>query len=238
MAGGLPGDTPVAAVRWGTRPDQRTVRTTLGVVGSASSWSPPVTIVIGRVAGLDLAWFESRPLFGRRVVVTRARIEAGSGLGAARGARRRDGGAARRSPSRRCPSRCPTCRASCGRAHVGERGPRLFERAARRRPGARALAGLRVAVIGPGISPPPSTRAGCAPICPTATSPRPSSTPSPRRSPVRPCSWRAPAGPRRPAGRARRPGLHRRGVAPLRHPAGPARPRRRRHAARRARPTR
>ena len=68
----------MAAIRWGTRPDQRTVRTTLGEL-HACPLEPPVTIVIGKVAGLDLPWFESRPLFGRRVVVTRARHQA-SGL--------------------------------------------------------------------------------------------------------------------------------------------------------------
>jgi len=74
-AGGLPADTPVAAVRWGTRPAQRTVRTTLaGLPGVALE--PPVTMVIGRVAAMDLRWFESRPLFGRRIVVTRARAQA------------------------------------------------------------------------------------------------------------------------------------------------------------------
>jgi uroporphyrinogen III methyltransferase/synthase len=39
---------------------------------------PPVTIVVGAVAGLDLAWYEARPLFGRRIVVTRPRHEAGT----------------------------------------------------------------------------------------------------------------------------------------------------------------
>ena len=72
VAGGLAADTPVAAVRWGTRPDQRTVRTTLTELASAEL-SPPATLVIGAVAGLDLRWFEDRPLFRRRVVVTRAR---------------------------------------------------------------------------------------------------------------------------------------------------------------------
>ena len=71
-AGGLAADTPVAAVRWGTRPGQRTVRTTLEQLHQVEL-EPPVTLVIGRVAALDLAWFETRPLFGRRVVVTRAR---------------------------------------------------------------------------------------------------------------------------------------------------------------------
>jgi uroporphyrinogen III methyltransferase/synthase len=77
QAGGLPASTPVAAVRWGTRPGQRTVRTTLGQLGEVTL-EPPVTIVIGKVAGLDLRWFEGRPLFGRRVVVTRARAQASS----------------------------------------------------------------------------------------------------------------------------------------------------------------
>jgi uroporphyrinogen III methyltransferase/synthase len=74
---GLPASTPVAAVRWGTRPGQRTVRTTLGELGEVTL-EPPVTIVIGKVAGLDLRWFEGRVLFGRRVVVTRARAQASS----------------------------------------------------------------------------------------------------------------------------------------------------------------
>jgi uroporphyrinogen III methyltransferase/synthase len=78
MAGGLPAATPVAAVRWGTRPGQRTLRTTLERLHEVEL-EPPVTLVVGRVAALDLAWFETRPLFGRRVVVTRAREQA-SGL--------------------------------------------------------------------------------------------------------------------------------------------------------------
>ncbi|MBV9283385.1 MAG: uroporphyrinogen-III C-methyltransferase [Acidimicrobiia bacterium] len=75
IAGGLAADTPVAAVRWGTRPEQRTVRTTLGQLGGLEL-EAPVTMVVGAVAELDLRWFESRPLFGRRVVVTRAREQA------------------------------------------------------------------------------------------------------------------------------------------------------------------
>jgi siroheme synthase len=54
IAGGLSPDTPVAAVRWGTRPDQTTVRTTLGALGVTEVRSP-ATIVIGAVAALDLA---------------------------------------------------------------------------------------------------------------------------------------------------------------------------------------
>jgi uroporphyrinogen III methyltransferase/synthase len=77
LAGGLAPETPVVSVQWGTRPEQRTVRATLGtILEHEHELAAPSTIVIGRVAGLDLAWFESRPLFGQRVVVTRARPQA------------------------------------------------------------------------------------------------------------------------------------------------------------------
>lgn len=75
MAGGLAPATPVAAVQWGTTARQRTVRTTLAGLGR-SDLQPPVTMVIGEVAGLHLDWFEQRPLFGRTVVVTRASHQA------------------------------------------------------------------------------------------------------------------------------------------------------------------
>jgi uroporphyrinogen III methyltransferase/synthase len=71
MAGGLPARTPVVAVQWGTEPEQATVRTDLGHL-AAVSLGPPVTIVIGEVAGLDLGWYEMRPLSGKTVVVTRS----------------------------------------------------------------------------------------------------------------------------------------------------------------------
>jgi uroporphyrinogen III methyltransferase/synthase len=75
MRSGMSPETPVTSVQWGTRPEQRTVRTTLAGLPAATLESP-ATIVIGAVAGLDLAWFERRPLFGRRIVVTRAREQA------------------------------------------------------------------------------------------------------------------------------------------------------------------
>ena len=75
IAGGRAPTTPVAAVRWGTRPEQRTLRGTLATIADLGVEAPSA-IVIGAVAGLDLGWFEQRPLFGRRIVVTRAREQA------------------------------------------------------------------------------------------------------------------------------------------------------------------
>ncbi len=75
MRGGLSPDTPAAAVRWGTRPEQHTTRATLATLGDHDLLAPS-TIVVGSVAGIDVGWFEAQPLFGRRVVVTRTRTQA------------------------------------------------------------------------------------------------------------------------------------------------------------------
>jgi uroporphyrinogen III methyltransferase / synthase len=83
IAAGKEPDTPVACVRWGTVPEQRTVTGTLEDITdrvAEAALKPPAIIVVGEVvalreAGLD--WYEQRPLFGRRVVVTRARMQAG-----------------------------------------------------------------------------------------------------------------------------------------------------------------
>ena len=77
LAGGLAPDTAVLAVHWGTRPEQRSIRTRLDQLG-ATPLEPPVTLVIGAVAGLDLDWYQRRPLFGRQIVVTRAQAQAGT----------------------------------------------------------------------------------------------------------------------------------------------------------------
>jgi len=52
VAGGLPGDTPVAAISAGTRPEQRVLRGTLAAL--PAPLPPPVTFVVGAVAALDL----------------------------------------------------------------------------------------------------------------------------------------------------------------------------------------
>ena len=75
--------TPVAVVRCGTRPDQRTVTgTLLDIVDRAgdAGLGPPVVVVIGEVVNLRsrLRWFDDHPLFGKRVLVTRPRAQAGA----------------------------------------------------------------------------------------------------------------------------------------------------------------
>ena len=81
IAGGRAADTPVTVVQNGTLPNQKTVRTTLGELGQANVRNPAV-IVVGGVAAMDVGWFESRPLFGRTVMVTRARTQASALSGA------------------------------------------------------------------------------------------------------------------------------------------------------------
>ena len=78
---GKSADTPVALVRWGTYPGQRTVVGTLrDIVDRAKSADirPPTVVVVGEVVRLreQLNWFETQPLFGKRVLVTRAKAQA------------------------------------------------------------------------------------------------------------------------------------------------------------------
>jgi uroporphyrinogen III methyltransferase/synthase len=75
LAGGLAPDTPAAAVTWGTRAQQVTVRCKLAAL-PAQHVEAPAVFVVGRVAAEELSWFERRPLFGRRIVVTRSRLQA------------------------------------------------------------------------------------------------------------------------------------------------------------------
>ncbi|MEO6714457.1 MAG: uroporphyrinogen-III C-methyltransferase [Mycobacteriales bacterium] len=79
---GRPGDTPVAMIHRGTTPAQRTLVATLDTIGAlatAAEIKPPCVTVIGHVVSLrtELSWFESRPLFGLRVLVPRSRVQAG-----------------------------------------------------------------------------------------------------------------------------------------------------------------
>jgi len=78
VRGGRSADEPAAVIENGTLPSQRVVAATLGTIASRveeEGLRPPALVVVGEVAGERerLAWFEDRPLFGRSVVVTRAR---------------------------------------------------------------------------------------------------------------------------------------------------------------------
>ncbi len=79
--GGLDAKTPAVAIEWGTVAAQKAVAATLATLADACAHErlgAPATIVVGRSAALrkDLAWAERMPLFGRRIVVTRARAAA------------------------------------------------------------------------------------------------------------------------------------------------------------------
>lgn len=81
IAGGMSSDTPAAAVQWGTHPRQRTVTATVSTLADAireAGLTAPVITVIGPVVDLrgEIAWFDRRPLFGKRIVVTRAQAQA------------------------------------------------------------------------------------------------------------------------------------------------------------------
>lgn len=74
-------DTPMALIRWGTYTRQQTVIGTVGNIlerAEAVNLQPPSIVVVGEVVRLRdrLNWFETRPLFGKRVLVTRTKAQA------------------------------------------------------------------------------------------------------------------------------------------------------------------
>jgi uroporphyrinogen III methyltransferase/synthase len=82
VAHGLAADLPAAAVHWGATARQRTVVATVGTLASAvrdAGLTAPGIVIVGSVVALRerIRWFEARPLFGRRVVVTRPRGQVG-----------------------------------------------------------------------------------------------------------------------------------------------------------------
>ncbi len=81
MAAGRPPETPAAVIESGAQPRQRVVTGTLAELAARAATlgvQSPALVVVGEVARLrdQLKWFEDRPLFGRRVVVTRAKDRA------------------------------------------------------------------------------------------------------------------------------------------------------------------
>ncbi len=78
---GRSADTPVAVIRRGTTVEQKTLTGTLkdiAGVAEENNMKPPAIIIVGEVVSLreELNWFEKKPLFGKKIVVTRAREQA------------------------------------------------------------------------------------------------------------------------------------------------------------------
>ena len=78
---GMDANLPAASIQWGTTPRQRTVVATLATLAAEverAKITPPALTIIGRVVSLreTMNWFETRPLFGQTVVVTRTRHQA------------------------------------------------------------------------------------------------------------------------------------------------------------------
>ncbi|HVN87682.1 MAG TPA: uroporphyrinogen-III C-methyltransferase [Candidatus Binatia bacterium] len=81
IAAGIDPATPVAVIRWGTRAEHETIVGTVATIGrdaGARQLQPPALAVVGDVVRLRdrLSWYERKPLFGRRIVVTRPRAQA------------------------------------------------------------------------------------------------------------------------------------------------------------------
>ncbi|MCK4739481.1 MAG: uroporphyrinogen-III C-methyltransferase [Deltaproteobacteria bacterium] len=81
--GGMNQKTPVAIIRWGSTSKQKTITGTLKTIVALvkeHAMKPPIITVIGNVVTLreKLKWFDSRPLFGKKILVTRTAKQAGT----------------------------------------------------------------------------------------------------------------------------------------------------------------
>lgn len=77
---GLAPETPSAVIRWGTRPEQKVVEGTLSEIARLAKEhkiSPPAILVIGEVVRLrnKIKWYEKKPLYGHRILITRQLTE-------------------------------------------------------------------------------------------------------------------------------------------------------------------
>jgi uroporphyrinogen III methyltransferase/synthase len=168
IANGRDPQTPAALVQWGTWTSQRVVTgvlETIAQVAHDAGIGAPAVIVVGEVVRYreTLRWFDNRPLFGKRVLVTRAREQA-SALSAklkALGAEPvefptiaiadpDDGFAALDVALRRLTSN--TARPSWVVFTSANGVERTFQRLATLGADSRALGGVRVAAIGPGTA--------------------------------------------------------------------------------------
>jgi uroporphyrinogen III methyltransferase/synthase len=162
-AAGRDPDEPAAAVHRGTQPGQRAVVATLGTLAEAVAehgLEPPSVLVFGAVANRreDLAWLERRPLYGKRIVVTRARAQVSRLAGTLRSL----GAEVIELPAIRIEPRLDTPEVRDAVAAIGTyalicltspNGVRLlFEALGAHGLDARALANATVAAIGPGTA--------------------------------------------------------------------------------------
>lgn len=77
---GLNPETPSAVIRWGTRPEQNVVKGKISEIvqlAKEHKVSPPAILVIGDVVSLrdKLKWYEKKPLYGHRILITRQLTE-------------------------------------------------------------------------------------------------------------------------------------------------------------------
>jgi uroporphyrinogen III methyltransferase/synthase len=163
IAAGRDPEEPAAAIERGTMEGQRTVTATLGTIAEQAERAgvrAPALIVVGPVVGHreELAWLERRPLYGRKVVVTRARAQASELAATLRGL----GAAVIELPAIRIEARIDSEPVRRAVRAIGDyelicltspNGVRLlFEALAAAGRDARALAGATVAAIGPGTA--------------------------------------------------------------------------------------
>jgi uroporphyrinogen III methyltransferase/synthase len=171
IAAGRAGDEPAALVQRGTFPDQRAVAGTLSTIAAVAASEhikAPAIAIFGPVAALRdrLQWFQKPPLAGLTVAVTRARVQA-SGLTSrlrSLGAHVVEAPAIRIVP---LDGPAPDLQRYDLVSLTSPNGVRLlFERLASSGQDARALAGARVAAIGPGTAAALSERGISADIVP------------------------------------------------------------------------
>jgi uroporphyrinogen III methyltransferase/synthase len=80
---GRSGDTPAALIRWGTKAEQETLVTTVAKAAEdvkRTGLKPPAIFIVGDVVKLrsTLRWFDNKPLFGTKILITRTRSQASS----------------------------------------------------------------------------------------------------------------------------------------------------------------
>ncbi|HEY0603348.1 MAG TPA: uroporphyrinogen-III C-methyltransferase [Herpetosiphonaceae bacterium] len=81
ISNGRDAQTPVAVIRWGTKPEQEVVTGVLATIATTvatAGLKPPAITIVGDVVRMRerLRWFDNRPLQGKRIIVTRAREQA------------------------------------------------------------------------------------------------------------------------------------------------------------------